>query len=115
VWVNQNDLAQDGAINLSLADLGGTLVVEEALQLSEISPEGWQPIVFSPLWDSSENAYLLTLTSSTQDSDLRFAYSLRPEYLDGKLYENGEPIEQDLIFQYGCVAGWEKLQNDRQE
>jgi len=115
VWVNQNNIAQDGAINISLADLGGKLIFEEALQLSEISPDSWRSISFSPVWDSSENAYLLTLTSSTQDSDLRFAYSLRPEYLDGKLYENGEPIEQDLIFQYGCVAGWEKLQHDRQE
>ena len=114
-WVNENDVAQDGNVHVSLKDLVGESIYEENMLTSNITEKGWQSIFFDPVWDSAERAYLLTLTSSSQNSGLKLAYSLRPEYRDGKLYESGEPVEEDLIFQYGCVAGWERLRYDKRE
>ncbi len=106
-WVNQADAAQTDIVHVSLADLGRVPFYEQDIAVSQISANGWQSIQFDPIVDSAENAYLLTLSADSA-SDLRLAYSLRAEYLDGKLYENGAPVEEDLIFQYGCVAGWQK-------
>ena len=109
VRVNQNDAVANERVRFSLTTLDGDIVFDKTLSASEIPADNWQAFDFEPLWDSSQNAYLLTISSSAPKSDLTLAYSIRPEYLDGKLYENGEEIEQDLVFQYGCVAGWEKL------
>jgi hypothetical protein len=39
----------------------------------------------------------------------RVAYSLVPEYPQGDLLEAGLAVESDILFRYGCVAGWQKL------
>jgi len=39
---------------------------------------------------------------------MQAGYSLKPEYLKGKLSENGKPVSQDILFQYGCLAGLQK-------
>jgi hypothetical protein len=37
------------------------------------------------------------------------AYSLKSEYHTGKLFENTTAMGQDMIFQYGCLTGLQKL------
>lgn len=115
-WVNNNSSSSISpeTLLISLANLGGEVIYKDELPVTNITEQGWQSISFPPIWDSGQNAYLLTLTSSASTSEFTLAYSLRPEYDEGKLYENSEPIENDLIFQYGCIAGWKKLQHDRE-
>lgn len=114
-WVNRNNAISADSLLISLASLGGEVIYEDKLSLTNITERGWQSITFAPVWDSGQNAYLLTLSSSASMSKFTIAYSLRPEYNEGKLYENGEPIENDLIFQYGCIAGWEQTQHLKTE
>jgi hypothetical protein len=58
---------------------------------------------------SSGQLYILTLTGSASDDGLRLGYSEKPEYLDGRLMENDTALGQDILFQYGCVAGLQQL------
>ena len=51
----------------------------------------------------------LDLNRNQNTTGPRFAYSLKPEYPAGKLFENEQALEKDLIFQTGCIAGLGKL------
>lgn len=69
---------------------------------------GWYAVHFEPISDSSGRYYLLTLTNAAPDETpgLQVAYALRQEYPAGKLFENDAPVDTDVLFQTGCLAGW---------
>jgi len=76
-------------------------------QNSAIVERGWLTVTFPPEWDSAGELYLLTLSGSRADG-IRVGYSEKPEYLSGRLWENAIPLGQDVLFQYGCVAGLQR-------
>ena len=111
VWVNSATANPDTTTNFIFRD---TRLDREAVNIETLNsnlPKGsWYTLNFPPDWDSKGKLYLLTISQNgTNESGLRIAYSLKPEYMTGKLYENGQQIEKDLIFQTGCVAGLEKI------
>ncbi len=118
VWVNAraSDRTQATAFVLTDAGSGVDLVKDEvgedrlpAEGAGVLPAEGWYTLTFAPQWNSEGRLYLLTVSASGDAAGPRISYSLRPEYLDGKLYENEENVPQDIVFQYGCSTGLNKL------
>lgn len=108
VWVNAAEADRDGETEFILNDVGqGREVTSVLAPNSDLPSGGWYALNFPPDWESEGKFYLLTILGD-HSSGPQIAYSLRQEYPAGKLYENDEPINRDVIFQTGCIAGWEK-------
>jgi hypothetical protein len=109
VWMNAEKTDPAGTTEFILQDVNlGREIIRKSILNSEFPVGSWYSIHFEPDWESMGKFYLLTIRSD-QESDLgpRIAYSLRPEYPAGKLYENDQPVGNDVIFQTGCVAGFD--------
>ena len=74
----------------------------------DLAASNWLTLRFPAEPDSSGQLYVLTATGSTADG-IRLGYSEKPEYLSGRLMENGASQGSDILFQYGCVAGLQSL------
>jgi uncharacterized membrane protein len=110
VWINsaQADPAQTILFELTdQNDSENASTVE--VPNNRLPREGWYTLAFDPDWQSGGKLYTLTISSVGDAGGPRISYSLRPEYTDGKLYENGQNVPQDIIFQYGCIAGLRKM------
>jgi hypothetical protein len=109
VWVNSPGADLSGLTRFALhttyqdADL-----VRRTLKNKDLPRGGWVALDFSPQWSSQDNLYLLTVRS-TSVGGVQLGYSLKAEYLKGKLFENGKPVSQDILFQYGCLTGLQKV------
>lgn len=111
VWVNAAEANKSGVTEFILRDLERDRdVIAVGVPNSELPVGSWFSLDFQPDWESDGKLYLLTIGADENNEDgPRIAYSLRPEYPAGKLYENGQPQGKDLIFQTGCIAGWKKI------
>jgi uncharacterized membrane protein len=108
VWVNAAGADPNGQTAFTLRDASqGRDAANLLIPNSELPSGDWFPLNFPADWVSNGKLYLLTMQGDPFGA--RIAYSLRQEYPAGKLYENDEPINRDVIFQTGCIAGWEKL------
>jgi uncharacterized membrane protein len=109
VWVNSTGSDPSGTTTLILrAPTQQKDLVRQTFTNADIPKDNWLTVSFNPERQSDNQLYLLTLQGSSADG-IQVAYSLKPEYLTGKLFENDTAIGQDMIFQYGCVAGLQKL------
>ena len=111
VWVNAANADPKGKTEFILQDVNQKREIINVSVLNSKLPNGdWYPLNFQPDWASNGGFYLLTISEDKQsNAGPRIAYSLRQEYPAGKLYENNQPINKDVIFQTGCIAGWEKM------
>lgn len=110
VWMNGNEADPSGTTEFFLQDVNlGREIAHKVVSNSEFPDGSWHTIQFEPDWESLGKFYLLTITANNNGPQI--AYSLRPEYPAGKLYENDQPVSQDVIFQTGCIAGWDMLQH----
>ncbi|HEY6073019.1 MAG TPA: DUF2142 domain-containing protein, partial [Anaerolineales bacterium] len=80
---------------------------EKTVKVNELLEDAWYAVSFDPIWDSAGKAYNLSITgmNAPAGEGPRLAYSIRPEYPAGVLYENGKALEDDVLFQYGCLTG----------
>lgn len=110
VWVNTEKSSPESQTDFSINEIKGIVLVNETLYNSELPTSGWHTLLFSPDWESSQKKYLISIQTNdkVQENGIQVAYSIRPEYPQGKLFENSEATEQDLIFQYGCIVWWKK-------
>jgi len=109
VWVNAADADPNGKTNFILRDASDKRDVFNVSASNADLPSGdWFTLTFQPDWTSDGKLYILTIQSDQDSIGAKIAYSLKQEYLVGKLYENEQAIDKDLIFQMGCIAGWEK-------
>ena len=111
VWVNATDSEPNGQTRFILRDPSQPReVVSAPVSNSELPTGSWYTLHFQPDWSSAGKLYELTIQGESPGSlGPKIAYSLRQEYPEGKLFENEEPISKDLIFQTGCLAGWEEI------
>ncbi|HEX8918347.1 MAG TPA: DUF2142 domain-containing protein [Chloroflexota bacterium] len=106
VWVNAPGTDPAGTTTFTLhATRDNADVGQQTLTNADIPKSGWVRLTFSPQSASQNQLYLLTINGT---GGIRVGYSLKADYTDGKLYENGVPVSQDVLFQYGCRAGLEK-------
>lgn len=110
VWINASKANPSGTTKFILQDIDqGREIIQETVSNSEFPNGDWYAIPFDPDWESRGKFYLLSIASDTTGPQI--AYSLRAEYPAGKLFENDQPMPQDMIFQTGCVAGWDALRH----
>jgi hypothetical protein len=111
VWVNAHGADPDATTEFILKDVNvGREITSLHIPNSGLPAGDWFTLRFTPDWESNGKFYLLTVRGNAQsDSGPRIAYSLRPEYPAGKLYENDLPVNKDVIFQTGCIAGLDKI------
>jgi len=104
IWINANGADINGTTNFDLKDVNGKReILSINIPNSDLPSGNWYTLNFQPEWNSNSKFYLLTIRG---DQGPRIAYSLRPEYPAGKLFENDQAIGQDMIFKTGCIAGW---------
>jgi hypothetical protein len=86
-------------------------LLDTSIPNAQISTEDWHPLNFEPDWHSAGNQYILTIssTNTTADQGLRFLYTPQSDFDLGDFYENGVPMEEDLVLQYGCATGLRKI------
>lgn len=110
VWMNANQADSSGTTRFILQDVDqGREIINQLVNNSALPVGDWYAIQFEPDWQSLGKFYLLTIASDSTGPQI--AYSLRAEYPAGKLFENDQPMPQDMIFQTGCVAGWDALRH----
>ena len=110
VWVNSPGSDPAGTTQVTLrAPQQEKDLIQKTFKNADLPEAGWLKLNFPPEWASSSNLYLLTLTG-TSPGGIQVGYSAKSEYLKGKLTENGSPVEQDILFQYGCIAGLQRWQ-----
>jgi uncharacterized membrane protein len=110
VWVNSRGADPQATTTVLLrAPTQEKDVLRQTFRNADVSVGSWLTMRFPSEGGSSGQLYILTLTGSASDDGLRLGYSEKPEYLDGRLMENDTALGQDILFQYGCVAGLQQL------
>jgi hypothetical protein len=86
-------------------------LMDSSVSNDQISAETWYALNFDPDWSSTGKKYILEIlsTSTSTDHGLRFLYSPQPELDLGKLSENGQAVQEDIVLQYGCITGLRKI------
>jgi hypothetical protein len=109
VWVNSNGADPAATTTLTLRSITQEQdLVQQTFRNSSIGEGAWLMLSFPPQWSSLGDLYLLKLTGSATDG-IRLGYSAKADYLEGKLLENDSAQAEDLLFQYGCIAGLQRL------
>ncbi len=109
VWVNSRGVDPQAATTLVLrTPTREKDVAQRSFRNFDLAASNWLTLRFPAERDSSGQLYILTATGSSADG-IRLGYSEKPEYLKGRLTENGSPQGSDILFQYGCVAGLQSL------
>ncbi len=112
VRVNSPGNAPNGMMEFVLRNKrDNSVLIQQTVNNRDLPENTWYGIGFSPDWKSAGQSYALSLrgiNSTAADAPL-LAYSIRPEYPLGTLLENGKPMEDDVIFRYGCLVGLQKI------
>jgi uncharacterized membrane protein len=87
---------------------GEQALLETTISNQQIQMENWYPLRFAPDWNSAGKQYTLKILGST-DQGLQFLYTPQSEFNLGDSFENGRLLEEDIVLQYGCVAGLRKI------
>ncbi len=110
IWMNASKADSAGTTEFILQDVDqGREIIRKSVNNSDLPAGSWYAIPLDADWESLGKFYLLTISS--KDKGPQIAYSLRAEYPAGKLFENDQPMPHDMIFQTGCVAGWDALRH----
>jgi hypothetical protein len=108
VWVNSPGSDPSGTTDFTVRDpRQGVDLVQEKFRNADIPEDGWVRLNFPPQSASQDNLYVLTITGSSPGG-IQVGYSLKSEYMKGKLSENGGAVSQDMLFQYGCLTGLQR-------
>jgi uncharacterized membrane protein len=83
-------------------------LLDTSIANDRVHIENWYSLGFKPAWDSAGKQYLLTITGTTNQGP-RLLYTPQPEFNLGNSYENSQLLEEDLVLQYGCITGLQKI------
>jgi uncharacterized membrane protein len=108
-WVNSTGTVPSGTTEVTLRDtLLNSNLAQQSFSNTQIPRDGMLTINFSPDWHSINKLFLLQIVGISADG-IQLGYSQKPDYPKGRLYENNVPVEHDILFEYGCIAGLQKL------
>ncbi len=112
VLLNPSPSGDQGKTRFILQEVSSDqILVDTAIVNSQISADDWVPLKFKPDWQSAGKRYLLKIlgTNASNGQGLKLLYTPQSEFNLGDLYENGQLQKEDLVLQYGCVTGLQKL------
>jgi uncharacterized membrane protein len=91
--------------------LSDKTLLDTSLMNDQISTETWYPLRFDSDWSSAGKQYILRVisTNTSAGQGLKLLYSSQPELELGNLSENGHPMQEDIVLQYGCITGLRKV------
>jgi hypothetical protein len=103
---------EQGSTRFILQDLHtDQTIIDRSIADTEISGEAWYPLRFDPDWHSGGKRYLLEILA--MDASIRqgpqVLYTTQSEFDLGMLIENGQPLEENIVLQYGCATGLRQL------
>jgi len=100
---NTHFILQDALNNQTLLD--------DSVSNNRITAEDWYPLRFNPDWHSAGKQYVLTILSMDMlaGQGLQVLYTTQPEFNLGTFYENAQPMQENIVLQYGCVTGLRKI------
>ena len=86
-------------------------ILDTSIENDQIRADDWISLRFQPDWNSVGKQYRLNISSSDvlPNQGLRFLLTPQSEFNLGQSYKNGQRIEQDIVLQYGCATGLQKL------
>jgi len=86
-------------------------LLDTSIANNQIRVDDWHSLRFEPDWNSAGKQYTLKISglNGSPNQGLRFLFTPQSEFNLGQSYENGQLIEQDIVLQYGCVTGLQKL------
>jgi hypothetical protein len=111
IWLDASSANPFGSTAVLLRDPPRDLtLVEETFPNHMLPHRNWLSLLFPPQGQSKGHLYLLRLRAEPgQGPGAQVALSLHPEYTIGNLSRGSQPSELDIVFQYGCLTGLEKV------
>ena len=112
VWVDAQGASNNATTEFIFWDPNRALTLVKASIVDRDLPQGgWVSFSFSPLWKSNRMTYDLTIQSGDSQGGPgpRIATSTESVNTVGSLSLGGKAVGQNLIYQYGCLAGLEKI------
>ena len=84
---------------------------DTSIRNDQVSTETWVPLKFDPDWHSEGKTYILKVSSTNTKAGqgLKLFYTPQSEFDLGNLYENGQLQKEDIVLQYGCATGLQKI------
>ena len=112
VLVTPSGTGDQGTTRFLLKDSsGGRALLDTTSTNDQIRDEAWHALRFAPNWDSAGKQYILEISGihSSPGQGLQVLFTPQSEFNLGNSYENGRLLEQDIVLQYGCVTGLQKI------
>ena len=112
VLVAPSTAEDTGTTRFLLEDSSRTYtLLDTSIPNDQIRADDWHSLPFTPDWHSAGKQYTLKISSLNVSTGqgLQFLLTPQSEFNLGHSYENEQPIEQDIVLQYGCVTGLRKL------
>jgi hypothetical protein len=112
ILLSPSTLGDKGSTQFILQDpMREQILLDTSITNNQISTEDWYSFDFDPDWQSTGKQYILKIlgikTSPGQGPKL--LYTTQSEFDLGNLYENEQPLEEDIVLQYGCATGLRKI------
>ncbi|HUH95730.1 MAG TPA: DUF2142 domain-containing protein [Anaerolineales bacterium] len=111
VRVNSRGEDSAGQLQFTLTHAAdNSTLMRTSVANASLPNDDWYTLYFTPDWHSAGGTYDLIISGkdSPPGAGPWLAYSIRPEYPQGTLYENGQASDHDILFQYGCLVGLQK-------
>jgi uncharacterized membrane protein len=112
IWVNSSGADPESVTKVILQDSTSKIDSQEFSIPDNQLPEGnWYTLNFDPDWESAGKLYTLTIRSGdiAGHQGVRVATTQEAKYMLGELFINQVLNDQGIIYQYGCIAGLEKI------
>ena len=92
-------------------EAGTQTLLDTSVANEQVQAETWYPLRFEPDWNSAGQHYVLHILGMdvSPEQGLQVLFTPQPEFNLGNSYENGQPLEDDLVLQYGCATGLRKI------
>ena len=114
LWIDASGSDINGETKFILNDEDRDIVQLDVNKTNgDLPHKGWLTLTFPEDWQSGGKWYSLTVQDpqNTSGKGIQVASTIQAEYIDAPLFQNGEELDTDMVFQYGCIAGWDALFN----
>lgn len=87
------------------------ILFDTSIANRQIAAEDWYPLRFPPDWQSAGKQYVLEIlgTDMPDARGLQVLYTTQSEFDLGDLRQNGQLLSENIVLQYGCATGLQKL------